>query len=178
MLFYSSIWLLSSLLPLQPPPASTAAPAGGSSAGGLHLSGEHWDRQPQVSKSMFGKYTQMLYKLFRPTPESALFTPWRVGICKKRGNISYAKVSSWRTRTWADFADEMSVSAGGSGSVGWRGVDKTQPLVHTSALPPLSFAPGAARRRATALPAHSVCSADCWVTNCAAALTPFHFCMT
>lgn len=60
----SSIWLLSSLLALRPSPASTAAPAG--DASGLHLSGKHWDQQPQVFKPVFGKYTQT-YKLFQPT---------------------------------------------------------------------------------------------------------------
>lgn len=60
--FYSTA--LSPPLPLQPPPASTTAPAGG--AAGSHLNGEHWDRHPQVSKHVFGKYTQIWHKLFRP----------------------------------------------------------------------------------------------------------------
>lgn len=36
----------------------------------------------------------------------------------------------------------MSVSAGGSVSVGWHGVDKCQPPICTSVLPCLSFALG------------------------------------
>lgn len=60
----SSVWLLSSLLPLWSSPAITAAPAG--DASDAHLSRKHWDQQIQVSKSLFGKYTQR-YKLFPPT---------------------------------------------------------------------------------------------------------------
>lgn len=53
----SSIWLLSSLLPLWSSPASTAALAG--DASDLHLGGKHCNQQTQDSKSVFGKYTQM-----------------------------------------------------------------------------------------------------------------------
>lgn len=66
----SSIWLISSLLSLWSSPASAAAPAGDTSD--LHLSGKHCDQQTQVSKSVFGKYTQM-YKLFPPTQLYSLF---------------------------------------------------------------------------------------------------------
>lgn len=158
---------------LQPPPASTAAPAGDCRAGDWHLSGERWDQQPQVSKSVFGKYTQMLHKLFWPTQESALFTPWRIGICKKWGNINYANVSSWHKRRRADFADEMSVSAGGSGSVGWvkHSCPFTPPHCPVSAshqgLP--TAVPGLCLRPQSASP-----MAGPWVTHCAAALTGWH----
>lgn len=55
------------------------------------------------------------------------------------------------THERADFGGEMSVSADGSGSVGWCGVSKTQPPpVHTPVLPQLM--PGAACHRAVALP--------------------------
>lgn len=60
------------------------------------------------------------------------------------------------------------MSTGGSGSVGWCGVGKTQPSIHTSALPQLM--PGAACHPAAALPTRSACPAGCWAADCAAVL--------
>lgn len=110
----SSIWLLSSLLPLWSSPASTAASAG--DASDLHLSGKHWDQQTQVFKSVFGKYTQM-YKLLPPTQLYSL--PGQQGFARNEETLIMTMSLLDMYKHNLILQDEMSVSAGGSGSMSW-----------------------------------------------------------
>lgn len=172
MLLYSSLQLLSSLLPLQPPLASTTALAGDCTLGLCT-----WVGSTGTSNHRFPcPYWKNAHKRHTNSsdlPESTLFTLQGAGIFRKRGNIHYANVSSWHTWTGADFADEMSVSPGGIGSV----MDNTRPPICVSMLPCLSSMLGAACHGSAhpgllrCLLGHELCSS-------ADSLTQFHFCMT
>lgn len=101
-----------------------------------------------------------MYKLFPPTQLYSLLG--QQGFARNEKN-NYDNVSPGHTKTQADFEDEMSLSAGDSGSVGWHWWIKPS---HPFASPccPSPHLPG-------------LCSA-CWITGGADSLTPFHFCMT